>query len=178
MPIYTKQGDKGETNLNSSTLKKSHPLLDLIGNIDELNSSLGLLHAIRNKKIRALVEDLQNDLFSLGAKLSGAKIDLNYSSRTNDIEHAIDELSLSLPKLSNFIIPGGSKFAAQLQLSRAVARRTERSAVALMEKGVLKDSEGEGLITYLNRLSDLLFVMARYVNFKLGIKDTIWPKKR
>lgn len=177
MRIYTKRGDDGSTTLRDSPMNKDDPLLDLLGNLDELNSHLGLLHTVKNKEIKGIVFDLQDDLFSIGAEISGNNSKLNLEKKTKDLETYIDELSDEMPSLKNFILPGGSDHAARLHLTRAVARRLERSAVKLRNKRSYEDIPIQGLIRYLNRISDLLFVMARYVNFKLGVEDTIWPDR-
>jgi len=177
MTVYTKKGDKGKTTVNNVHLAKNDALLKVLGNLDELNSSLGLLHTIRNKKIRIIILDLQKDLFSIGADLASRKKAFAYEGCTEELERKIDDLSKSLPPLRNFILPGGSKNAAQLQISRSVARRLERSIVSLKKTGKYNELPLLQVVKYTNRLSDLLFVMARYVNFKLGIKEIIWPHK-
>ena len=173
MKIYTKNGDGGKTTLLSGKkVPKNNPVIEIVGCLDELNACFGMLHALRNKKIRKLVLDLQADLFLIGAELVGGDKEFNYSEKTKILEEVIDELSQELPALKNFMLPGGSKHAAQLHMCRAAARKLEREAVSLKEK--LKYKKMPALIKYLNRISDLLFVMARYVNFKLGIKENIW----
>lgn len=175
MKIYTKTGDNGETVLlNGEKVGKQSPVVEVIGCFDELNASLGLVHPIRNKKIKGIVLDLQRDLFLMGSSIVGRVEAVNYEEKTKKLEDLIDELSAQLPALKNFILPGGSKYAAHLHLSRSLARRLERRVVSIQkEHPKVKD-----LMKYLNRLSDLLFVMARYVNFKLGIKETIWKKEK
>jgi len=121
---------------------------------------------------------LQADLFAIGTDMAGFNKVFSYEEKTKDLENHIDHLSESLPSLNNFIIPGGSKYSAQLHISRAIARRLERSLVALKKSSGKDNLSAKKVIGYVNRLSDLLFVMARYVNFKLGIKETIWPKRK
>jgi len=175
MTVYTKKGDDGKTFVNNTSVEKDHPLLEVLGNLDELNSSLGTIHALRIKKVRNVSLSLQDDLFSIGTDLAGRKERFSYEEKTKELEKLLDELSENLPTLKNFIIPGGSKHAAHLHLSRAIARRLERSLVALRNSGNGKKLPLVEAIKYINRLSDLLFVMARYVNFKLGVKERIWP---
>ncbi|MFC1756284.1 cob(I)yrinic acid a,c-diamide adenosyltransferase [Patescibacteria group bacterium] len=175
MKIYTKNGDGGETSLlNGKKVLKNDPTIELIGSLDELNAYLGQLHTLRNKKIRKMVLDMQADLFSISAELAGGEKAYEYEKKTKEMEETIDILTKGLPELKNFILPGGSKHAAQLHLCRASARKLERQAVGI--KSELNSKDVDDLIKYLNRMSDLLFVMARYVNFKLGIKENIWKK--
>ena len=178
MVIYTKKGDDGKTTINNAPIDKNHLLLEALGNLDELNSSLGMLHAIRNKKVKRIILDLQNDLFEIGTDLAGFNKGFSYDEKTKELESHIDQLSASLPPLKNFIIPGGARHAARLQLSRSVTRRLERSLVALKKSAGKDKLTASEAIKYVNRLSDLLFVMARYVNFKLGIKEIIWSKRK
>jgi len=173
MKIYTKNGDDGQTSLlNGKKVPKDNSTIEIIGCLDELNASLGLLHALRSKKIRELVLGLQTDLFSISAVLAGGKTPFNYEEKTLEFEEVIDKLSSEMPVLKNFILPGGAKHAAQLHMCRAAARKLERVVISL--KKDLNYQNVADLIKYLNRMSDLLFVMARYVNFKLGIKENIW----
>ena len=175
MKIYTKKGDNGETVLlNGKKVKKDDPIVEVIGCFDELNASLGLIHTVRTKQIKKIILDLQRDLFLMGSSIVGGDHTIDYLEKTRKLEELIDEFSKQMPPLKNFILPGGSKYAAQLHLSRALARRLERRVVSVQkEHQYIRD-----LMKYLNRLSDLLFVMARYVNFKLGIKETIWKKEK
>ena len=175
MKIYTKTGDNGETVLlNGKKVKKDDPIVEIIGCLDELNASLGLLHTIRNKKIKSVVLDLQRDLFLIGSFIVGEDQAIDYDNKTKKLENFIDDFTNKLPALKNFILPGGSKHAAQLHLSRSFARRLERKIISIQKE----HEQVKDLMKYLNRLSDLLFVMARYVNFKLGIKETIWKKEK
>jgi len=175
MKIYTKSGDNGETVLlNGKRVAKSEPIVEVLGCFDELNASLGLLHTFRNKEIRDTVIDLQKDLFLMASNLVEDSGKVDYKRKTEKLEKLIDKLDKKPPKLNNFILPGGSRHAAQLHFSRALARRLERRVTA-----VQKDYDHiPKLMKYLNRLSDLLFVMARYANLKLGIKEIIWNKKK
>lgn len=175
MKIYTKIGDNGETLLlNGKKISKNAPIIEVLGCFDELNASLGLLHTLRDKKIKKIILDLQKDLFHMGSNLIVGDSKIDYEVEVKKLEKLIDELNQELPQLKNFILPGGSGHAAQLHFSRSLARRLERRVVSIQKKY----QHVAGLMKYLNRLSDLLFVMARYVNFKLGIKEIIWKNKK
>ncbi len=156
--IYTKAGDKGKTNYKGREVKKDHPTLELLGTIDELNSIMGILISqAKQKKLKLNLCSLQSDLITISSIIYESKpVDL--SGRIGFIESWIDGVELKLPKLDRFILPGGSCFASWLHLARAVCRRAERRAV------VLADGIEPGILVYLNRLSDLFFVLARRAN--------------
>jgi cob(I)alamin adenosyltransferase len=191
MPIYTRTGDKGKTSLFSGQrVSKADLGIEVLGTIDELNSTIGVVvFAIRNSQfaIRNELIKIQSDLFKIGSSLAsqGLALEAQVSSqklvvssltkRVKEFENLIDEMTAKMPKLSNFILPGGGKTGAMLHLSRAVCRRLERRIVALSEKRKAKSEKQIGLIIYLNRLSDLLFTMARFVNFKEKRREIIWP---
>jgi cob(I)alamin adenosyltransferase len=181
--IYTKTGDNGETSLRGGGVyPKSDAVFEVLGTLDELNACLGLVKAPRMKQINHIVKEVQNDLFSFGAFIadpqSSEKELFELENRVVWLEERIDLTDKEIPPLDNFIIPGGSNTSAQLHLARAVCRRLERRLVELGRK----DRSGkkihgmEVLVKYFNRLSDMLFVLARYVNFKSGVKDIIWKK--
>ncbi len=177
MSIYTKKGDNGDTYLlRGGRVSKDSFIIGLLGTADELNASLGFLHTSRNKKIIQLSQMVQNDLFLIGAYLAGGKKDIDFKDRIAWLESNIDELDQQLPSLKNFILPGGSRYAAHLHQSRAICRRFERKVYKYYKGKRSKDDLDKDMLIYLNRLSDLLFVMARYVNFKLGIKDIIFKR--
>jgi len=175
--IYTKTGDAGETSLFDNTrVLKSDPRVDAYGEVDELNACLGVARAAGVPgDVAALLDAMQPKLFALGARLAdpAAKIAKRVTKATiteEDIavlEQAIDRLETELPPLRAFIMPGGSSAGAALHLARTVCRRAERRVVTL--EGV-----EPVLITYLNRLSDCLFVVARAVNHRQGIPETEW----
>lgn len=176
MKIYTKTGDLGETSLiNGDRMSKSSEIFDLLGALDELNAHLGLASASRVSGVEKVITKIQKDLFSLGALLANPELketDLDYiKHNTSDIEEIIDDLEKDLPKLNNFILPSGTKTAVNLHIARAVCRRLERTLVKCFLK---KEIKGNSILKYINRLSDLLFVLARYVNYKLGVKEVIW----
>jgi cob(I)alamin adenosyltransferase len=173
MKIYTKTGDLGKTSLyGGKRVLKNDIRVETYGTIDELNSLVGIA-VLKNKdeRIRNFLISVQKDLFIIGSFLAGSNVELDILSlRIGEMEKLIDSLDGKLPKLGNFILPGGMEGAAFLFLLRAVTRRAERNVVMLSIEEMVVNS----VIVYLNRLSDLLFVFARYVNYKAGNKETIW----
>jgi cob(I)alamin adenosyltransferase len=177
--IYTRGGDKGETSLGSGTrLLKTHLRIHAIGDVDEANAAIGWARAYSSQAIDSLLARIQNDLFDLGADLCIPEEPNNIKSTTalrivasqvDDLEKKIDELNESLDPLSSFILPGGSKASAALHLARTIVRRAERSVIHLHQSEPVNDEA----IKYLNRLSDLLFVLCRHVNDN-GKKDVLW----
>jgi cob(I)alamin adenosyltransferase len=177
MRIYTKTGDAGETGLFDGTrVSKADPRVDAYGEIDELNAWLGVAraHGVPSEIGDVLVQ-IQRDLFALGARLADPrhKIAARVEKATLDeadvtrLEQAIDHLEVTLPALRHFILAGGSPAGSALHLARTVCRRAERRVVALSGVDPL-------VIKYLNRLSDLLFVMARAVNSRAGVDEIEW----
>lgn len=179
MKIYTKNGDSGFTSLISGKkLHKSEQIFSAIGALDELNAFLGLTHTIRNKLIRDMVLGIQNDLMIIGGILAGTKTTMDLQKNVNMIESYIDKLDEKLPTLKNFILPGGSIYAAYLHTARVICRRFERELLKVdFSNYTITKIELKNLIIYTNRLSDLLFMMARFINYKLGIKEKIWNNK-
>lgn len=169
--IVTKTGDNGTTGLADSTrISKNHKLIHVLGEIDELNSSLGLLiyelKTSKFSKLNKITESLtliQHELFNLGGEISMPNAILITGKEVSRITKEINDLNQDLPPLKEFILPGGSKLASLAHISRTIARRAERNLVGLIEANYLKtvNVEKNGL-PYLNRLSDLLFVIARY----------------
>ncbi len=178
MKIYTRTGDDGTTSLFSGgRVRKDHLRVEAYGTVDELNSHLGLARALKpDAEIDHLLEQVQNHLFHLGADLAtplDAKAD--WVVRMDEakvvwLENSIDGMTNQLEPLKNFILPGGSPAAAQIHIARTVCRRAERITVALGEHEPLSQL----CITYLNRLSDWLFTLARYTNHKAGIPENKW----
>jgi cob(I)alamin adenosyltransferase len=179
MKIYTKTGDTGETSLFDKTrVSKADPRVDAYGEVDELNACLGAARAAGvDADIAALLEHLQKDLFAVGARLADptsriASRVVKASVADDDVarlEEAIDRLEETLPALRRFILPGGAPAGALLHLARTVCRRAERRVIALGPAAV-----DPIVIVYLNRLSDLIFVMARAVNQRAGVPETEW----
>lgn len=184
MKIYTKTGDRGKTSLFDGTrVEKSHIRVEAYGTIDELNSSIGviitsLLDDDSNTDKKRLVSELiliQNDLLEIGSGLASnyAMPVVGLEKRIKQFEKQIDVMTAKLPQLKHFILPGGSRSASFLHVSRTITRRSERRVVALLKKEEIDIH----ILMYLNRLSDLFFTMARYVNHLDGQKENIWIKK-
>lgn len=173
MTIYTRTGDKGETSLfGGKRVFKNHLRVNAIGLLDELNSLLGVVVSkLQNKKAEESINQIQKDLFLISSYLAGTSISFAIlSQRVARMEKVIDSLDKQLTKLSNFILPEGTESAAFLYFARSVARRAERELVALSTK----EKVAKEVLIYMNRLSDLLFILARYLNFKAGITETVW----
>jgi cob(I)alamin adenosyltransferase len=179
--IYTKTGDTGETSLFSGgRVRKSNPRVDAYGTVDELNSVLGLARAYPlPEPADTWLERIQNELFIIGADLAtplDAKADwlVRLDNAPVDLlEREIDALDAELPPLKNFILPGGTPAAATLHIARTVCRRAERITVELSDG----DPINPLVITYLNRLSDFLFTLARWVNYKMDEPETKWTAR-
>ncbi len=180
MKIYTKTGDKGETGLIGGTrVLKSSLRVEAYGEVDELNAVLGCIRAkVTDEKIREILLVIQRDLFAIGAQLAdprgrvektAEKVAVN-EGRVRELEGIIDRQEAILPPLRSFILPGGTEGGALLHLARAVCRRAERRMVALSQETSLPPV----LIVYINRLSDLLFTLARAVNREAGIEEIPW----
>jgi len=177
--LYTKAGDGGETGLFDGTrVAKSDPRVDAYGAVDELEAWLGVVRAHRvDADVEAMLSKIQHDLFALGAILADPshRIAARVHKATlgpDDVarlEHWIDTLDGALPPLRHFVLSGGTPAASQLQVARAVCRRAERRIVGLGAGAV-----DPVLLTYINRLSDLLFVMARTVNARSTIPEQAW----
>ncbi len=174
--IYTRTGDKGTTGLvGGKRVNKDSPRIWAYGTVDELNSAIGLVRALKlDKKTDAVLAGIQNDLFNLGAELAtpGRPLSLIAQSRITALEKLMDTCNAKLGSLREFILPGGTPAAAQLHVARTICRRAERFCVRLGRE----ENVGELVVPYLNRLSDALFVLARWVNYKAGKKDTFWRK--
>lgn len=180
MKIYTKTGDKGVTSLfGGKKLSKDAIRIEAYGTVDELNTFLGLAEVeVKDKSVKKIIRELQNQLFVLGSDLA-SPLDIKEKNfiipRITEefiinAEKNIDDYSAKTPELKNFILPGGTKGASLLHISRSVCRRAERRAVALFQQEKLN----RNIIIFLNRISDLLFVLARYENFSSGKKDIEW----
>jgi len=178
--IYTRRGDRGETDLFAGgRVRKDHPRVEAYGEVDELNSALGLACAhSTHEDVKALCRGIQARLFDLGAYLATpdekgrakAGIAAPLEADVEELESAIDQLERELEPLKRFVLPGGSQAAAAFHLARTVCRRAERSCVALAAEDALAPTA----LGYLNRLSDLLFVLARVENRRAGLGDVEW----
>lgn len=179
MKIYTRTGDKGDTGLfGGARVAKSSPRVACYGDVDELNSVIGVARASgAPTEVDVPLARIQLELFDLGAELATVpgKEDKLTSPRISDehvayLEATIDALEEGLPALVTFVLPGGTLAASQLHVARTVCRRAERALVALAKDEPVR----EELVRYLNRLSDLLFTMARRANFAAGVADVPW----
>ncbi len=178
--IYTRLGDGGETHLGDmSRVPKTHPRIEAYGTVDELNAQLGVALALPGlpERFPGWLERVQNDLFDVGADLSvphgGDRARLRVTAeQTAWLEQTCDEFNAELPNLKSFVLPGGTPAAAQLHVCRTVCRRAERRAIAC------GDEVGEECVRYLNRLSDLLFILSRAVNVATGDGEPLWEPGR
>lgn len=174
MKVYTRTGDDGGTALgNGQRVSKASARVAAYGDVDELNASLGVLAAEELPAEAAdPIREVQAALFEVGAALADPSGRFRVTAAVQDpvwIEHWIDELDADLPPLRNFVLPGGARAAALAHAARCVCRRAERSLV-----GLDKSEEIERLLPFLNRLSDALFVLARWLNYRAGIPDVPW----
>jgi len=182
MPIYTRTGDKGTTSLFDKTrVLKSHTRVDTYGTIDELNSNIGAAVAEIKELPRKLtkvsneLENIQHDLLAIGSALANpvGKPIVDLQKRVDKFEKLIDWMTEQMPPLKEFILPGGGRAGSQLHVCRTIVRRAERRLVALMQEVEVDET----IVVYVNRLSDLFFTMARYVNYVEKKKETKWVKK-
>ena len=180
MKIYTKTGDKGETGLFDGTrVPKDAIRVDAYGAVDELNATLGCVVAsLEDGQIADVVQQIQRDLFAVGARLADPRLtregkserDRFEPARVAQLEEIIDRFEAELPPLRRFILPGGSRAGAWLHLARTVCRRAERRIVTLARETEISPI----VLTYMNRLSDLLFVLARAANRRAGAEEVEW----
>jgi cob(I)alamin adenosyltransferase len=182
--IYTRTGDDGSTGLaDGSRRPKDDPRLVVIGSVDETNAAIGLvrLYSAAEPDLDALLARLQNDLFDLGADLATPSDDISWTpirikpEQVTALEKALDAYNEPIAPLTSFILPAGSHLSAHLHMARTIARRAERDCVTLLK--VDGESVNPEVVKYLNRLSDLLFVLARHANNQ-GRADVLWvPSK-
>ena len=177
--IYTKRGDAGDTALGGGQrVPKDHPRVEAYGTVDELNSQLGVALAVGLcDRLAQVLPEIQNELFDLGSDLCFREEDKQQYKlpqieprHVQRLEALIDEMTAVTGPLENFILPGGSLGAAQLHVARTVCRRAERVVAGLANE----ESIGAHVLPYLNRLSDALFVMARYENRQRGVPEPLW----
>ena len=173
--IYTRGGDKGKTSLGSGTrVLKNDSRIQAIGDLDELNSTLGLCRLFATDEHLSLFEHIQNDLFDVGADLCLEDLALKdclrlQAAQVTWVEKTIDHFNKDLAPLTSFVLPGGSALSSALHMTRAIARRAERSIVTLQQEADINPQ----VLIYINRLSDLFFVLARFFN-EAGTKDILW----
>jgi cob(I)alamin adenosyltransferase len=195
--IYTKTGDKGTTSLYTGERRlKTDPIFDALGDLDELNASLGVVlqYCQYNNKIDneikeniiIILEDIQSRLIDIGSNIATPIKNQNISEKKKEkikfdeenikiLEQWIDQFDSSLPILKNFILPSGGFTSSHLHISRAICRRVERKVWLLINSSTIEDKT---IAIYLNRLSDFLFVIARYITVKEGNKETIYQKEK
>jgi len=174
--IYTRTGDDGTTGLaDGRRVPKDDARIEAIGAVDELNSALGaLLAETLPDEIRSALTRVQHDLFDLGAELSVPGHVVMSEAHVEDLEKRLDHFNAGLAPLREFILPGGTRAAAHAHLARGVCRRAERRVVALSRR----EAVPRAVLMYLNRLSDLLFVLARALNRCAGVEDVPWRSRR
>jgi cob(I)alamin adenosyltransferase len=178
--IYTRLGDGGETHLGDmSRVPKTHPRIEAYGTVDELNAQLGVALARDDvpERFAGWLARVQNDLFDVGADISvphgGDRTRLRVvPEQTAWLERACDEVNAEVPNLKSFVLPGGKPLAAQLHVCRTVCRRAERRTIAC------GDEVNDECVRYLNRLSDLLFILSRAVNVATGEGEPLWEPGR
>lgn len=189
MKLYTKTGDDGSTGLfGGERVSKAHPRVAAYGAVDEANAFVGLAAACVDGELRTLLEEIMSDLFDVGAELAtpheegaekklGQRLASNvHEGRVTALERHIDAAEDALPPLKSFVLPTGSEASARLHVARTVVRRAERGVIDLMEQHG-QPVRGE-VLRYLNRLSDLLFALARVANLRAGVVDTPWRARK
>jgi len=183
LKIYTKTGDKGKTSLIGGTkVLKSHRRIEAYGTVDELNSFIGLaMDHLNISNVTHILPEIQDRLFTIGSALAcdpekeiKLKIPDLHESDIIRLENEMDKMNETLPPMKSFILPGGHVAVSTLHVARCVCRRAERCSVAMLKKNMEIDSL---IIKYLNRLSDYLFVLARFTAYKLGIGETPWKPR-
>jgi cob(I)alamin adenosyltransferase len=174
--IITRTGDKGETGLgDGSRVPKDSPRIAALGDVDELNSWIGLLLAEDLPvEVRDALVGVQHDLFDLGGEVCIPGHSSMTQKQVERLEGLVERFNRNLPPLKEFILPGGSRAASQAQLARSICRRAERALVALARE----ESVSSAARIYLNRLSDLLFVLGRALNRHAGLPDALWQQGR
>ena len=179
--IYTKTGDDGMTGLLSSRrVFKNDARIEAYGTVDELNAALGIVRSMGlDPESDQIAAGIQNDLFCLGSALadpnpSGPFQSMIRLEHIQNLERRIDAMDAELPKLTQFILPGGDPAAARMHLARAICRRAERMVVGLKREP--HESVPDSVVIYLNRLSDLLFTWARLLNHRAGLGDVPWTQ--
>jgi cob(I)alamin adenosyltransferase len=179
MKIYTKTGDGGETGLvDGSRVRKDHARVAAFGDVDELNAAIGVARTLADEALSQLLDGAQRDLFAIGAQVADPRAQVASrkekaalgAERIVLLERAIDARETQMPPLTAFILPGGTPLAASLHVARTVCRRAERSILVLGRT----ESVDPLILVYLNRLSDLLFVLARHANHTAGRPEPKW----
>lgn len=187
MKIYTKTGDKGETGIIGKRLMKDSVIVNTLGSLDEFNASLGICVAYMSgnkfkkspfypeiKNIKDSLLEIQSDIFSIGAIVANGKSDIDFIKRTEFLESEIDRIDVLLDPIQNFILPVGSILSSHIHFARTLCRKAERYFVAYISQKESEVNQLNDVLKYLNRLSDYLFTLARYVNKLENVEDIIW----
>lgn len=175
MPIYTKKGDKGSTNFidKSKRVEKDSLKVETLGSLDELNSFLGIARSFSdNPERNVFIKDIQDNLFRICSIIAGSDLKFN-KAKTTRLEKEIDKIENKVGAISSFRFSQGSRFATHLMYARALSRRAERRAVSLSKVEKLHPN----ILQYLNRLSDMIFMLFREANFNAGVKEEGWSPK-
>ena len=186
MAIYTRTGDTGSTSLfGGKRVLKCEELVEVYGSLDELNSWIGHVASLfPSPDVKQFLQTIQSDVFTIGSTLAGWKNgDLTaLESRVKEMEARIDAMEESLHPIRNFILPGGAELAAHTHITRSICRRVERQLVSLKVREVqevqevqeVREGDVDVMIKYLNRLSDLFFMLARFINKQENVEEVIW----
>jgi len=174
--LYTRKGDQGFTTLGDKSISKDDSLIEALGTIDELNSVIGFVVSlqIKDKEIEACLTQIQNDLFDLGGELYLPEKVVITAEKVSRLEQLLDGWNKSLPPLKEFLLPRGNSKSAACHVARTVCRRAERCMVRLHRQVALGNAE---MLRYLNRLSDLLFVIARVLARESGEEELLWEHR-
>ena len=175
--ITTRTGDDGKTSINNKKrFPKNHAYFEALGTLDELNSAIGCLlsYSFKNQSIRNILSQIQQDLFDMGGELCFPEHRVMTKEKTLSLENFIETWNATLPPLKEFILPGGTPASANCHLTRAIARRAERTLVSLHQKNPLNSE----MLRYINRLSDVLFVAARLLVKEKNKKEKMWDHER
>lgn len=173
--LYTRTGDDGTSGLSGGErIAKNHQRMNAMGTVDELNSVIGLLVSkLQDDELEEMLVEIQHDLFNIGGEISMPPHSFIKPEKVTGLERKIDQFNESVEPLKDFILPGGCEAAAVCHMARSIARRAERDVVTLHQHEAVCDTTRQ----YLNRLSDLLFVVARIINLRNGQDDVMWKKE-
>lgn len=169
--LYTRKGDKGMTGTFGCDQKisKSSIIAEALGTLDEVNSFLGVCKVLsEDLKTKELINEVQQNLFIIQAEVAGADKTIN-EEKVKDVEEIVDGIEKELPPIKTFFVSGGTELASSFDFARTLARRAERRVIAVVEEGEVK--VGEQTLAYLNRLSSLLYALARHANYKAGVSE-------
>ncbi len=187
MSIYTRTGDTGSTSLfGGKRVLKCEELVEVYGSLDELNSWVGHITSLfPSPDVKQFLQAIQSDLFTIGSTMAGWKNGdlVGLDGRVKEMEVRIDAMEENLPPIRNFILPGGAELAAHTHITRSICRRVERQTVALKVRKVrdvqnVREDNLDKIIMYLNRLSDLFFMLARFINKQENVEEVVWSGKQ